>query len=72
VFEDEGLPAGTQTSASTYEELRRKNREDYEQKKTKPFRYVCLRYHFLNNMAFCVCVCVRVKKILTLKLVDGL
>lgn len=40
VFEDEGLPAGTQTSLSTYEELRRKNREDYEQKKTKPFRGV--------------------------------
>jgi len=40
VFEDEGLPAATQTLSSTYEELRRKNREEFEQKKTKPFRGV--------------------------------
>lgn len=40
ISENEGLPAGTQTLSTTYEELRRKNREEYEQKKTKPFRGV--------------------------------
>ncbi|XP_069701206.1 OCIA domain-containing protein 1 isoform X2 [Periplaneta americana] len=36
--EDSSLPPGTQHRSATYEELRRKNREEYEQKKTKPFR----------------------------------
>lgn len=39
-FEEEGLPAGTQPWSATYEDLRRKNREEYEQKKTKQFRGV--------------------------------
>jgi hypothetical protein len=37
-FEEEGLPAGTQPQPATYEDLRRKNREQYEQNKTKQFR----------------------------------
>jgi hypothetical protein len=38
-FEEEGLPAGTQPWSATYEDLRRKNREEYEQKKSKQFRF---------------------------------
>ncbi|KAJ9580647.1 hypothetical protein L9F63_024182, partial [Diploptera punctata] len=40
LFEEETLPAGTQPKSATYEELRRKNREEYEQKKTRQFRGV--------------------------------
>jgi hypothetical protein len=69
VFEDEGLPAGTPTLSTTYEELRRKNREEYELKKTKPFRYVCIRYHFFVTVLHSVGLH---GKMLTLKLPDGL
>ena len=44
LFEEESLPAGTQPKTATYEELRRKNREEYELKKTKQFRYVIVAY----------------------------
>ena len=40
LFEEDSLPAGTQPKTATYEELRRRNREEYELKKTKQFRYV--------------------------------
>ncbi|XP_067003580.1 OCIA domain-containing protein 1 [Anabrus simplex] len=41
VLEEEILPpSGTPTPPTTYEELRRKNREEYEQKKTKQYRGV--------------------------------
>ncbi|XP_063239572.1 OCIA domain-containing protein 1 isoform X2 [Bacillus rossius redtenbacheri] len=38
MLEDDDLSASAQNHSTTYDELRRKNREEYEQKKPKPYR----------------------------------